>query len=53
MELMIAAVVIGVVALLFLARHHHEVNAMDVEQKALGIDPERQFRRPPNEGDLL
>ena len=53
MELLIAAVVIGIVALLLLFRDRHEENALDVEQKAAGLDPERQFRRPPHEGDLL
>ena len=53
MELLIAAIVIGIVAMLLLSRDRHEVHALDVEQKAARIDPDRQFRRPPHEGDLL
>ena len=53
MELLIAAIVIGIVAMLLLTRDRHEDDAHDVGQKAAGLDPDRQFRRPPNEGDLL
>ena len=53
MELLIAAIVIGIVALLLLSRDRHEVDGTGVEQTAAGLDPDRQFRRPPHEGDLL
>ena len=53
MELLIAAIAIGIVVMLLLTRDRHEDVAHDVGQKAAGLSPDRQFRRPPNEGDLL
>ena len=53
MELLIAVIVIGIVAMLLLTRDRHEDDAHDVTQRAAGLDAERQFRRPPSEGDLL
>lgn len=50
--LIIVIVVVGIVALLLVAGTRNQ-EAVDVELKAAGGDPDRQFRRPPNEGDLL
>jgi hypothetical protein len=52
--LIIAVIVVGIVALFLVSRNDdEEKTAMENEMKASGIDPDRQFRRPPNEGDLL
>ena len=51
--LIIGVVVVGIVVMLFLTRDPHEEKAMDDVMRASRIDPDRQFRRPPNEGDLL
>ena len=50
--LIIVFVVVGIVALLLMsgATSRSQGDAIDGELKA---DPDRQFRRPPNEGDLL
>ena len=51
--LLIGVIVAAIVAMLFLTRHPGEVDPAETELKAAGRDPDRQFRRPPNEGDLL
>ena len=51
--LIIAVVVVGILAMLFLTRDPHEEDAMESLMRASRIDPDQQFRRPPNEGDLL
>lgn len=49
--LIIGIIVVGVVALLLISGREGDV--VDAELSAARIDPDRQFRRPPGEGDLL
>jgi hypothetical protein len=52
--LLIVAVVAGIVILAVspLARRHGDTTDMEV-RKATGVDVNKQFKRPPREGDLL
>ena len=50
--LIIVVVVVVVVALVLLSGTS-KGDLVDTELKAAGRDPDRQFRRPPSEGDLL
>jgi hypothetical protein len=50
--LIIVVVVVGVVALVLMSGTS-QGDVVDTELKAAGRDPDRQFRRPPSEGDLL
>jgi hypothetical protein len=51
--LLIAVVVVGTLALLFLSRDSREEDRLDADLRAAKRDPDRQFQRPPDEGDLL
>jgi hypothetical protein len=51
--LIIGVVVAAIVVMLFLTRHPAEDDAHTTSIKADRMDADRQFRRPPNEGDLL
>jgi hypothetical protein len=50
--LIIVVLVVGVVALVLLSGTT-QGDLVDTELNAAGRDPDRQFRRPPSEGDLL
>jgi hypothetical protein len=52
MEVIIGFIVVGILLMLFLTRHPAEDDAHTTMMKER-MDSEREFRRPPNEGDLL